>query len=178
MSAEKQAKTSTEEIVLDRSILDEVIASTRQTERPRAEELIRALTDEALKGTVVWNKNVGKTIAAGMKSIDEAISKQLAAIMHHADFQKMESVRARVDTVDGTPPMIAELVRLARHEDAKSENYWKRWTADYDYLYVLFVDQNFENPDPEHLTTLFTGERFVLYRIDGSQIADARKTVK
>jgi hypothetical protein len=86
--------------------------------------------------------------------------------------------RARVDTVDGTPPMINELVRLARNEDAQSGRYWRRWTADYDYLYVLFVDPNFENPDPEHLTTLFTGERFVLYRVDGSQIADVGKTVK
>jgi hypothetical protein len=86
--------------------------------------------------------------------------------------------RARVDTVDGTPPMINDLVRLARNEGAQSPNYWKRWTADYDYLYVLFVDQNFENPDPEHLTTLFTGQRFVLYRIDGSQIADVGRTLK
>jgi hypothetical protein len=86
--------------------------------------------------------------------------------------------RARVDTVDGTPPMINDLVRLARNEGAQSPNYWKRWTSDYDYLYVLFVDQNFENPDPEHLTKLFTGERFVLYRIDGSQIADVGRTLK
>jgi hypothetical protein len=86
--------------------------------------------------------------------------------------------RARVDTVDGTPPMINELVRLARNEEAQSDNYWRRWTADYDYLYVLFVDGNYENPDPEHLTTLFTGDRFVLYRIDQSQIADVGKTVK
>ncbi len=86
--------------------------------------------------------------------------------------------RARVDTADGTPPMINELVRLARNEDAQSPNYWRRWTADYDYLYVLFVDSNFENPDPEHLTTLFTGDRFVLYHIDSSQIAEAGKTMK
>jgi hypothetical protein len=83
--------------------------------------------------------------------------------------------RARVDTVDGTPPMINELVRLVKNRDAMSENYWKRWTSDYDYLYVLFVDPGFENPDPVHLTPLFTGERFVLYRIDPSQIADASK---
>jgi len=86
--------------------------------------------------------------------------------------------RARVDTVDGVPPMIAELVRLARNEDAQSDHYWRRWTADYDYLYVLFVDGNFENPDPEHLTTLFTGDRFALFRVESSQIADVRKTVK
>ncbi len=86
--------------------------------------------------------------------------------------------RARVDTVDGTPPLINELVRLARNEEAQSPNYWRRWTSDYDYLYVLFVDSNFENPDPEHLTTLFTGDRFVLYHIDSSQIADVGKTMK
>ena len=86
--------------------------------------------------------------------------------------------RARVDQVDGTPPMINELVRLVRNEGAQSPYYWRRWTSDYDYLYVLFVDQNFENPDPQHLTTLFTGDRFVLYRIDSSQVADVRKPAK
>jgi hypothetical protein len=86
--------------------------------------------------------------------------------------------RARVDTVDGTPPMINELVRLAHSETAQSVNYWRRWTKDYDYLYVLFAEASHDNPDPEHLTTLFTGDRFVLYRIDQSQIADVGKTVK
>ena len=86
--------------------------------------------------------------------------------------------RARVDTVDGTPPMINELVHLAHSETAQSAHYWRRWTKDYDYLYVLFADASRENPDPEHLTTLFTGDRFALYRIDQSQIADVGKTVK
>ena len=84
--------------------------------------------------------------------------------------------RGRVDTADGTPPMIAELVRLAKNEGAQTEHYWRRWLSDYDYLYVLFVDPNLENPDPEHLTTLFAGDRFVLYRIDSSRIAVAGKT--
>jgi hypothetical protein len=83
--------------------------------------------------------------------------------------------RGRVDTVDGTPPMINELVHLTKDRDATSSNYWGHWTSDYDYLYVLFVDQNYQNPDPAHLTPLFTGERFVLYRVDPSQIADAGK---
>jgi hypothetical protein len=86
--------------------------------------------------------------------------------------------RARVDTVDGTPPMIDELVRLARNDGAQSPNYWRRWTTDYDYLYVLFAESRHENPDPEHLTTLFTGDRFVLYRIEQSQIAAVGKTMK
>jgi hypothetical protein len=86
--------------------------------------------------------------------------------------------RARVDQYDGTPPMINELVRLVRNDSAQSAQYWRRWTSDYDYLYVLYVDQNFENPDPEHLTTLYTGDRFVLYRIESSQVADVSKPAK
>ena len=34
------------------SILDQAIGATKQTERSRAEELLSALTEEALKGTV------------------------------------------------------------------------------------------------------------------------------
>jgi hypothetical protein len=83
--------------------------------------------------------------------------------------------RGRVDTVDGTPPMVSDLLHQVKDGDATSDNYWKRWTGDYDYLYVLYVDQGYQNPDPAHLTELFAGERFVLYRIDPSQVADAAK---
>lgn len=72
------------------SILDEAIAATKQTERSRAQELLGALTEEALKGTVTWNKNVTETIKQGMDAIDQAVSKQLAAVMHHEKFQKLE----------------------------------------------------------------------------------------
>jgi type VI secretion system protein ImpC len=72
------------------SLLDEVLSATKQTERSRAEDLIRTLTEEALKGTVSYSKNVTQTIKAGIQALDAALSKQLAAILHHPDFQKME----------------------------------------------------------------------------------------
>jgi len=72
------------------SLLDQVIAATKQTERSRAEDLLRTLTEEALKGTVTYDKNITATIKKGMKVIDEALSEQLAAILHHPDFQKLE----------------------------------------------------------------------------------------
>jgi len=86
--------------------------------------------------------------------------------------------RDRVDTVDGTPPEINDVVRVATHEDSRVKDYWRRWTSDYDYLYVLFTDSDFENPDPTDLTEIFTGERFVLYRIEQSQVTEASKAVK
>ncbi|HEY7423948.1 MAG TPA: type VI secretion system contractile sheath large subunit, partial [Gemmataceae bacterium] len=76
--------------VKEKSLLDQIIDATPQTERSRGEELVRALVGEALQGTVTWDRNVTKTIKAGMKAIDEALSKQLAAIMHNKDFQKLE----------------------------------------------------------------------------------------
>ena len=72
------------------SLLDQVLSVTKQTERSRAEDLIRTLTEEVTKGTVTWNRNVTQTINAGIAAIDAALSKQLAAILHTSEFQKLE----------------------------------------------------------------------------------------
>jgi len=72
------------------SLLDQVLSATKQTERSRAEELMKTLVDQALAGVVSFDKNVTKTINATIKAIDEKLSTQLAAIMHHPNFQKLE----------------------------------------------------------------------------------------
>jgi type VI secretion system protein ImpC len=72
------------------SLLEQVITATKQTERSRSEELLKTLTDEALKGTVTWDRNLTVTINKAIAAIDNAMSKQLAAIMHAEKFQKLE----------------------------------------------------------------------------------------
>jgi type VI secretion system protein ImpC len=72
------------------SLLDAAIAATKQTEPDRAKELLKTLTEEALKGTVTYSKNLTQTFNKAITAIDEQLSKQLAAIMQHADFQKLE----------------------------------------------------------------------------------------
>jgi type VI secretion system protein ImpC len=72
------------------SLLDQVLTATKQTERSRAEELMKTLVDQSLAGIVTFDKNVTKTINATIKAIDEKLSTQLCAIMHHPDFQKLE----------------------------------------------------------------------------------------
>lgn len=86
--------------------------------------------------------------------------------------------RSRVDTEDGTPPMIGTLVRVADRPDSNLGDYWRRWTQDYDYLYVLFTTPNFANPDPAHLTELYAGDRFMLYRVEHSQITANSKDIR
>ncbi len=83
--------------------------------------------------------------------------------------------RHLVDTQDGTPPTIERLL-LAAAENApepneaaqsetEEESYWQDWNTKFDYLYVLFTDDDTENPAPEHLTLVQNASRFQLYRI-------------
>lgn len=72
------------------SILDQAIAATRQTEPDRAQELLKTLTAEALSGAVTFDKNLGATITSAIAAIDAKISRQLNAIIHHENFQKLE----------------------------------------------------------------------------------------
>jgi type VI secretion system protein ImpC len=72
------------------SLLESAISATRQTERSRAEDLIRTLAEEAVRGTVTFDKDVTRTITKAISALDEVISKQLSAVMHKPDFQKLE----------------------------------------------------------------------------------------
>jgi type VI secretion system protein ImpC len=72
------------------SLLDQAIAATKQTEPQQAQDLLRTLTEQALKGTVIYKKNLTVTFNEAIKLIDQQISGQLAAIMHHPKFQQLE----------------------------------------------------------------------------------------
>ncbi len=90
MSTEKEVQESAEAEVVSTSILAQAIGATKQTETSRAQELLSSLTEEALKGTVKWNKNITTTLNTTISDIDHIISKQLTHIMHHDEFQKLE----------------------------------------------------------------------------------------
>ncbi len=82
------AATTTEEAGL--GLLDQVIGATKQTERDRAQDLIKALTEEALKGTVTYSRNLSQTFDRAIAALDQNISTQLNAVMHHERFTKLE----------------------------------------------------------------------------------------
>jgi hypothetical protein len=85
--------------------------------------------------------------------------------------------RDRVDTEDGTPPSVRQLLSHTEPTDWDDDPpYWSHWTTDYDYLYILFTDRDYANPDPTRLTPVFAGYRFVLYQINGTQLAGMSKT--
>lgn len=83
------APATTETSELD-GLLERAISATKQTERSRAEDLLRTLKDEVLRGTVTWSKNLSVTFDQAIKGIDKVLSEQLAEIMHAEPFQKLE----------------------------------------------------------------------------------------
>jgi type VI secretion system protein ImpC len=72
------------------SILDQVVAATKQTEPDRAAELVKTLVAEAMSGTVTFDKNLGVSIDRAIAAIDAKLSAQLNAIMHQERFLKLE----------------------------------------------------------------------------------------
>lgn len=72
------------------SFLEQAIAATKQTERNEAQDLLKTLTEQAMKGTVKWDKNLSVTINAAIAAIDDAMSRQLSALLHTDKFKQLE----------------------------------------------------------------------------------------
>ncbi len=90
--AEKAQSTKSAQVqdAAGASILEQAISATKQTERSRAEELLKTLTEEALKGTVTFSKNLTRTLTEAISAIDKKVSEQLRTIMHAPEFLKLE----------------------------------------------------------------------------------------
>jgi len=90
MSEKQQADSQLEAEVTEGSFLEQAIGATKQTPRDETEALLKTLTQEALNGTVTWDKNLTVTINSAIDAIDQALSTQLSAIMQHEKLQKLE----------------------------------------------------------------------------------------
>src|SRR5476651_2087981 len=78
--------------------------------------------------------------------------------------------RDYADLKDGTPPSVAQLVVAADRPLPWMPAFWLNWTK-FDYLYVLFTEDEAANPDPSRLKLVDDGDRFQLYRILKPQAA-------
>ena len=81
--------------------------------------------------------------------------------------------RDYADIKDGTPPSVAQLIVAADHPVPNTPTFWLNWTK-FDYLYVLFTEDEAPNPDPARLKLVADGDRFQLYKIIKAQTAAAK----
>ncbi len=90
MSTELDTQTAAQAEEGSISLLDRAIAATTQTPADTTKELFSVLAEQALSGTVVWDKNVTKTIESAIAEIDKQMSRQLSEIMQKDEFRRLE----------------------------------------------------------------------------------------
>ncbi len=73
--------------------------------------------------------------------------------------------RDEVDTEDGTPPSVEALLVDALRPNPEPTEYWQNWTKKFDYVYVLFTDDDADNPAPDLLKSVYDGDGFQLYKV-------------
>ncbi|MFG1351191.1 hypothetical protein [Xanthobacter autotrophicus] len=76
-----------------------------------------------------------------------------------------EPYRSHVDTEDGSPPQIEQLLVTEEESSTDGPRYWDLWPQHFDYVYVLFTERGAANPDSDRLKLVFEGERFQLYKV-------------
>jgi hypothetical protein len=77
------------------------------------------------------------------------------------------------DIKDGTPPSMSQLIVAADHPVPNTPAFWLNWTK-FDYLYVLFTEDEAPNPDPSRLKLIADGDRFQLYKILKTRVAQSQ----
>lgn len=77
------------------SLLDEIVENSKVAatpgEKANAKDQIAELVEEVLAGTVTLSKDLAASIDARIAQLDQLLSEQVNAIMHHPEFQKLEA---------------------------------------------------------------------------------------
>jgi type VI secretion system protein ImpC len=71
-------------------LLEQVVAATKQTAPDRAQELAKTLVEQALSGTVTFDRNLPRTLERAIAAIDRKLSEQLNEIIHSPRFLQLE----------------------------------------------------------------------------------------
>jgi hypothetical protein len=79
--------------------------------------------------------------------------------------QVRPAYRSQVDTQDGTPPTIEQIIVAADQHINDTATYWHGWDKRFDYVYVLFTEDDAPNPAPDRLKLVHDGGRFQLYKV-------------
>src|SRR5262245_36082754 len=99
MAVEKK-QASKVAVDTSKSLLDQILDQTKPTDdsqRGRNKQCIEAVVRQALETGKSVSGDVERTIKAWQAQIDQKLSHQLNAIMHHPDFQKLEGTWRGLD---------------------------------------------------------------------------------
>lgn len=89
----QEAQVQTQE--QESSLLDQILTEGRMArddyQKAQAKDMIGAFVEQVMSGQLTMSKNMDVAINTRIAEIDRLLSAQLNEIMHHEDFQKLES---------------------------------------------------------------------------------------
>jgi type VI secretion system protein ImpC len=89
------AATAAPAAAAEAGLLDQIVHEGRfgrdEAARDRGRGLVRQFVDEVLKGTIKTDRDTEAMINARIRQIDELLSRQLDAIVHAPEFQRLEA---------------------------------------------------------------------------------------
>jgi type VI secretion system protein ImpC len=133
------------------SLLDQAIGVTKQTDRDTAQDLLKNLTQEAMAGTVVFNKSLSQTIKKSIALIDQKISQQLAAIMHDPKFLSVEGtwrgMHHLVMSSETSPQLKIKMLNITKRQLGNDFN--KASEFDQSMLFKKIYENEFGMPGGE-----------------------------
>lgn len=132
-------------------LLTQAIMATKQTEYAHAKQLLVTLTEQALKGTITWDRNVSRTLTMAIAEIDASISEQLATIMHHPQFNQLEGSWRGLHYLTKNTPTNATLKikMLALTKQDLQKDLEKAVECDQSQLFKKIYDAEFGTPGGE-----------------------------
>jgi hypothetical protein len=163
------------EIDLNWSLLSDSTSQFRSSVRRIApgSKVFVAYADRSLGEDV---RDLGLVHAASIATIERsALVTTAFTVVGKQVLHARPEFKDYVDAQDGTPPQTAQLIVAAEHPAPNTPKFWQNWTK-FDYLYVLFTEDEAPNPDPSRLRLVADGDRFQLYRIIKSESLNTAKT--
>jgi type VI secretion system protein ImpC len=92
----------------------------KRVEPGKARDLLENLICEAVKGSVLWETSVARTITSAMSRLDNVLSRQVAAIVHHPDFQQLEGLwrglQYLVMNTETSATLKIKVLNVSKHE--------------------------------------------------------------
>jgi type VI secretion system protein ImpC len=122
---QKSATTpATVEKTVERGLLDQIVEEGRFGREPAARErgkdLVKQFVAEVLQGNVTVSRDTEAMINARIAQIDHLISIQLNEIVHHSDFQKLESswrgLRYLLEQTETSPMLKIKVLNVSKKE--------------------------------------------------------------
>ena len=87
----EQAQATTTEISDFQALLQKEFKPANDERRSRIEQAVQTLAEQALHNAQIIGGDVFATVDAMRSAIDRKLTEQINQIIHHEDFQKLES---------------------------------------------------------------------------------------